>query len=1470
MRRTLYWKRLLIVVTALLMCGGATFALHRVQLRSQVTVYKEAAERAEAGIDGDPKKRGEVLDLYAKYLKFRPADEGAYQKFAALLFAQAQADPAAAPRAVAGVEGFLRAFPAHPEERRQLAEIYAKSGRHMNARQHIDMLISALDGTADDVATRELAADCDWALGKKPEAIAHLRKAIATKKAPVRVYKRALELTHQYTADPQRETNLSDLLRALREEERFRNDPEACIAAARFKLFLGWNDARANAEYALHTIPGGEENPDALFAMAEIEIAELKAASDATAKLKEIESLLRRARDRDPKNIAVGSLLCDILVRQGKRDEGLEVLRATAKLLDPKEYDYVMVADRLIDLGEAEDSGRMTDVIAADEARKAVVPYLRGRLAALKKDWSTALRLLEEARPSIARAPALNKKLLVALAACYAAVLNPDKQLEHCRAVLATEPDYPPAVVGEAEALAKLNRVGEALPRYRRIVNGYRLGEYRTELVRLELYHVLAQPGATGERNWDRFNEAVKPVPVAERPAEMQVLCSDALAAQGKTDQGAEELRLWIDKNPKSPKANAAFVALARLNTGGTAESALAVLEEAKTKFGDSVDLRLAQAGLLVARNRAPEPDKFKALADGPPGIARPDQFRLWYGLGQAVGRVADLQPDGAQAQGLREVALKLLRDAADLMPDDLGCRTVLLDNAIAAGRADLVKQALGEIETIEGGGGPYAAIGRIAVELPQVKKMTDKPARDAAAARLRELGRRAQVARPGWGRAYVALAELDYMQGLNDAALDNYRKAIDNGERQEFVIRRTIELFRVKKQDDLAVGVLNKLRTEIRLPDDLERYRAIRDLLAAPEVPRNSRATVDGIAPADSKDHRLQLLRGALLATIREDAGALTAFGRAVELNDRSPETWGSLVSQLVRTGDLPGAKQAVAQAEVKLATAPAATPEARAELRVALGGLHEMVGDRKAALEHFEAAVAAAPLDLNATRQLIQFHQRTGQSATADRLLAAAKDSPAQDTARWARRHLALTTIARPNAYVVRNEALALVERNLKDAPKDPEDLKARAVIWTVDPATRGAGIKVLKEHGDQGDLTPDECYLLGRLAFDVGEYAEAEDHFKRAARIRPGVTAEHIAALVRVQVALSPLGQLARAEATLDRLKINNPGSWEATREEARLLHRKSRDAATTADTVEAKKLIEKAREVLKSFKGWDEPDVIASRTGPLFEEIGLPDEAEALYKKVASGTAPDAHQPLAILYIRQKQPQQAIALAFERERKAPVLLTAQLLTGAVRTKRPDAATEAKVEKWLDEALAKSAADPELEAALIGAKAELADARGEYATAIREYERSAAKLARTRDPKGRKDVITNNLCMLLALHQPARADEAVNLMSELIAIRGPVPAFLDTRAVAYLVSSRPELAIKDLEMALTQYDRAAYHFHLAWAYDQNVLAVQRTRAVDEVDAARRLGLTADDLHAIEFKKYEQLQAKYPPRLK
>jgi hypothetical protein len=119
---------------------------------------------------------------------------------------------------------------------------------------------------------------------------------------------------------------------------------------------------------------------------------------------------------------------------------------------------------------------------------------------------------------------------------------------------------------------------------------------------------------------------------------------------------------------------------------------------------------------------------------------------------------------------------------------------------------------------------------------------------------------------------------------------------------------------------------------------------------------------------------------------------------------------------------------------------------------------------------------------------------------------------------------------------------------------------------------------------------------------------------------------------------------------------------------------------------------------------------------------------------------------------------------------------------------------------------------------------------------------------------------DTYTNNLAMLLALRRPAEADRAIAMMTAVIDVRGPRPAYLDTRAVAYLVKGgRTAAAVDDLKLALVQQHAAAYLFHLGWAYDQD--PANRTLREAPLAEARRLGLTAADLHPLEARKFNEL---------
>jgi tetratricopeptide (TPR) repeat protein len=277
-------------------------------------------------------------------------------------------------------------------------------------------------------------------------------------------------------------------------------------------------------------------------------VARIAEPAEAPAKLAAAVKLLQDARARDPKNVAVGAYLSEVLVRQGKRYEGVAVLRDTAKLLTAVDF-------RLRDAGRpAAGPGRAGPVGGHDRRHRRrpdprgagrVLPRpARGRPAGV---GPPPAKLLEEAGPNVARVPTFYKKAMVGLGACYAAMQNPDKQLEYCRRARAIDPGYAPAVVGEAEALTQMRgKLPDALREYRVLVNQFQLTGYRADLARLELLAALSGPARGDEAAWERFDAAVeikkgeKPADVQARlPGELQVVYADARGRPRARSRGA-------------------------------------------------------------------------------------------------------------------------------------------------------------------------------------------------------------------------------------------------------------------------------------------------------------------------------------------------------------------------------------------------------------------------------------------------------------------------------------------------------------------------------------------------------------------------------------------------------------------------------------------------------------------------------------------------------------------------------------------------------------------------------------------------------------------------------------------------------------------------------------------------------------------------------------------------------------------
>ena len=178
------------------------------------------------------------------------------------------------------LDKYLRQFPEHPDERRQLIELYIDTAQLASARQHIRILFDSRDEFKHDVDLLDKAASCEFTLGDVAQAVKYLDDAIATKKAPPRIVERLLNMLLGMKAFNDPRYTPAKYIEILTNQEPYRNDIDARIAAGLFLLRTGeMENARRHIAAAL-AMPGAATNSEALMAAAALERAVMRKAPE--------------------------------------------------------------------------------------------------------------------------------------------------------------------------------------------------------------------------------------------------------------------------------------------------------------------------------------------------------------------------------------------------------------------------------------------------------------------------------------------------------------------------------------------------------------------------------------------------------------------------------------------------------------------------------------------------------------------------------------------------------------------------------------------------------------------------------------------------------------------------------------------------------------------------------------------------------------------------------------------------------------------------------------------------------------------------------------------------------------------------------------------------------------------------------------------------------------------------------------
>ena len=1403
-RERLNTRLLSILIVSTVLAAGIWYGVNRWQVSRHAAALLSQADAAEA--QGRPDRAARFVGLYVGLV---PSDNEARARYGMLLERLA-VTPRARAGAMAVFEQVLLRDPDRHDIRRRLIALELDAGQFDDASQHLKTLREALP---EDPEVEDLQGRCHEGRGEYVQAAKVYRTVVGHAPGSVETNLRLARLLRDRLSRPD---EAQEVLAKMVEANK--DSPPALLARARYLLEgvpsgQALQAAQKDVDQALRQAP---DDAGVLLAAAEL-------GQKLPNKLDDARRHLAHFAERYPSDPRGDEALAALEARAGHPAEAIAALgRALDKSPDQPNMMWNL-ANLLIQQGDPDKGTEIAarlDLLGMPASR---TDYLRAAALTTHGEWAGGARALETVRPLLADSSELTVQCDLLLARCYAALGDPEAQILVCRRVVAADPMQNGARLMLTGALQRLGRGAEALEECQRVLELPNPSPEATSLLaRLMVVQNLRLPQR--QRQWDKVEKALDQAAKANPEAiEVSILRAEVLVAQGEMARARELLEGARAERPKRAELWAALADLAVRDH--KPEAAFRLLDEAKKQAGDGPILRVALLRCLLDTGA---PDTEVSLEPVAAGLdLMPEDQRV-----SVLAALADAH----EQLGRIEEAHRLWEEVARLRPKDLDARQHLFELALR-GDDDDARQALEAMRRVEGEGGVLSRYNQARLLIRQAER-GDKGGLVKAREELLAVSRR----RPGWSRVALCQGRIDDLEGNADRAIEYYLRAIDLGDRQLEVVRRTLRLLYERRRYADAELVIQRLPDEGPLFEGFQRLAAEVSLEAG-NYNRALELAVKAVR-ADSPDYHDHLWLGQVLwaAAQRADvetgqrrqaeARAEAALRHAVKLAPAATDAHVALVQHLARTGETPEAKKAIEEATAQLPADQAA---------LALAQCHVAVNQMDRAREFFVRALKEHPDDLPALRAGADFYLRINDVPEAERCLRKVIALGVKDAAAagWAKAVLAVV-LASHGDYQSSREALALVGLVAEKRDDGPaaglEQERARAVVLALQPGRKQIreAIDILERLATRQPLSPEDQFLLVQLYERAGDAGKARD--RMLPLVQSGGNARYLAHYID---RLLREARTTEAALWLPDLEKLQPASLQTASLKARFLK-------AGGQTAEAVALLKRQAE------GKDA--VTAVRVAALVEDLGEDAAAEDLYKRYAAEPKqPDRMLVLARYYGRHRRVGQALDLCESAWATCPPEVVGEASVGVLHDAAAEVRSEdrARVERRIAQELQKRPGSVGLTVCL----ASLAEVSGNYDKALDLY-RQAAEHA------PRNAIALNNLAWILAL-QYKKGEEALALVGRAIDVLGPIPELLDTRAVAALAAGRTNDAITDLQEALgrTGVDakvRASLGFHLAQAESRAGLKEEAEKAWRDATAA---GLKGEVLHPLERTTYAKL---------
>ena len=414
--------------------------------------------------------------------------------------------------------------------------------------------------------------------------------------------------------------------------------------------------------------------------------------------------------------------------------------------------------------------------------------------------------------------------------------------------------------------------------------------------------------------------------------------------------------------------------------------------------------------------------------------------------------------------------------------------------------------------------------------------------------------------------------------------------------------------------------------------------------------------------------------------------------------------------------------------------------------------------------------------------------------------------------------------------------DQALLLIEQNLRHNPNNIEDQRLKASVLALRPSRRDQAVKILEPLASANLLDADERFKLAQLILSQGEEQKYQDEIFKLLKLKTR-SPQHLAHFVNYWIGRSQFNQ---ADRWLAELKKAEPQGVAALELEARLLDLRKHKPQLLA---------------LLEARGREVPDQIGF-VADLLNRYGFTKEAEEAYK--------------AFIARKPRQPERALALAQFLARQDRVAEAMAIFQKAWSTCRPeqvataslslyDAPSVDETQRRQVEAWAVQAVQQRPDSAMFTANwgqsgsARLGLMRRRRCVAASwpatpiTWERS------TRWPGcSRSGIKARPRRRSSSSIAPSRSWETI-------------PSLVDTRAVAWIKSGQVDQAVEELLAIRKQAPQEPHFaFHLAWAYHAKG---QTEQARMQLQEAEKLGLRPQSLDPLELAVFQRLQKELFP---